>query len=99
MALIEAYRVCHPSPSDLADTPTFQIGDAIQEIGPHLFRIELLDPRPEVNQKCTYVSVPDDLDRGRDLLLRVFHEGLRVIAIELVVPEDIKSAVVTQTTD
>lgn len=85
MALIDAFRSPRPSRNSRDRDP---VRDAIEEITPHLYRIDLLEPRPELTQKCTYVNVPAEGTVGKQLLLRVFHEGLRVISIEVLVPEE-----------
>lgn len=83
MGLIEAYRqlkldsACNDS----------DLSNAIRQLGPKLIRINLQDPSDRVPQQCKYVTAPNAAVGG-GLLLRVFHEQAKVIAIEVIVEDD-----------
>ncbi|RYZ83933.1 MAG: hypothetical protein EOP06_19025 [Proteobacteria bacterium] len=87
MGLIEAYRY-KASITQSETQLTKHVVDSIHQVTPHLFRIDLMDSQPQVAQRCTYVNMSSDSKSGRDLMLKVFHEGRRVVAIEVVIPND-----------
>ena len=65
-----------------------KLDEAIHLLAPTLMRINLLDPDPKSKQQCYYVKVNDSQNNGKELVLRVYHEGNKVIAIEVVLPEE-----------
>jgi len=80
MALIEWYRD-RPSGEAQQDLLT-----AIHEITPELYRVDLQEPKADISQECEYVRLPIDGSTFGPLMLKVFYEGQRIVAIEFVVP-------------
>jgi hypothetical protein len=88
MALIEAVR-SQPE----ADPQAGQSGKDnihvdllrwVRELEDRLYRIDLQDPSNRVPQSCYYVLLNDANNQNPTLGMRVFHEGRKIVAIEVI---------------